>query len=118
MGDTMKKGKRTAGKHEHKSSKVPALQSLGFKLSGFVSAGILIVGVFAIAFMSVNMKGMIEEINTERSQYVVSVVESFLERQEKDSQVAAVDIARDRMLVTAMEGKNAASAKAASISVI
>ncbi len=114
----MKKGKRTAGKHEHKSSKVPALQSLGFKLSGFVSAGILIVGVFAIAFMSVNMKGMIEEINTERSQYVVSVVESFLERQEKDSQVVAVDIARDRMLVTAMEGKNAASAKAAAISVI
>ncbi len=112
----LKKGKTEDA--ETRSENLPIVRRLGFKLSIFVTAGILVVSVFAVAFMSASMGRVVNSINTERSQQALNNMQSIIEDEEIDSKKAAAGIAKNADVILAVSNKNSSQLKAAVLQAI
>ena len=94
-------------------SGIPFFKRIGFKLALFSACGILAVGVFSVAYMSISNKNIIDQINSERSKMALNTMDSLIVDCRTDSGKAAVTLAGDAAILQAMETGDAAAARKA-----
>ena len=93
------------------SGKLPMIRRIGFQLALFATCAILIVGSVSVLYMSASNRGVINQINTERSQMALTTMNSILKDYEIKSASAAKSLAADAGVILAVQQGNAAAVK-------
>ncbi len=86
---------------------------LGFKLAAIFSLAIVIIGIFAIVFMSSASSRVVRNINTEHSVAALKTLDTLVADYKTDAAWAAQSVAKDGDVLAAMALKDAAQVKAA-----
>ncbi|SHH76075.1 Sensory domain of two-component sensor kinase [Sporobacter termitidis DSM 10068] len=88
--------------------KLPFFRRLGFKLAVFTACGILLVGLFTLIYMSTIYRGVVDQINTDRSHMALVTMETVFGDYELRSKKAADVVSSATAVVDAVKGGNKA----------
>ena len=89
------------------------LNKIGFKLAAIFSLAIIIIGAFAVVFMSSASNSVVKSINTEHSIAALRTLDTLVTEYEADAKWAAQSIAKDESVLAAIAINDAAAVKSA-----
>ena len=94
------------------------INKIGFKLAAIFTLAIIVIGVFAVVFISSENSKIVKSINTEHSVLALKTMDTLIEDYKTDAQWAAQSLAGDKELYESMGFENKAHVKKAAESVL
>ncbi len=94
-------------------SQIPFFKKISFKLALFFACGVLLVGVVSVAYMSGSNRGVINQINMDRSHMALRTLNAILADYRNDTTIASESLASDDALILALESGDASAVQAA-----